>query len=309
MPPAAVAATADMSRGILLILLSSTLFAMMDASSKFIGSGLPMIELVWGRYAFHLTAMLPLLFWYSPRQLAASGRPWMQFGRAMTMLLSTTMFWLALQRMPLATTCAIAFSAPLVITALSVPFLGEKIHWRRWTALLVGFVGVLIVVRPGTGDLSTTGVLLGLGAVILNALYPFATRLVNQVDDPLTTILWSALPAFIITSLALPSVWIMPTTLQWSVMILIGILGFFGHLLLITAYRHATASILAPFSYWQLVLSVPTGFIAFHELPDQWSFLGGGLICASGLYVWYRERMMGRANVINDSAVPITIPL
>lgn len=278
----------NLSRGILLLLLAVVLFVCMDSVAKFLTTRVPVSQIVWARYLFHLVAMLPVILWHGPLRLASTVRPGLQIVRSAMLLAVTLLFNLGFRYLPLGTVTAIGFATPLVITALAVPLLKEKVGPRRWAAVLVGFAGVLVVVRPG-GDRFELAVLFPLAGALCNGCYQLATRALAGRDRALTTIFWTGLGGCAVMTPAMPWVWHSPDTLEWSLLALYGGLGFFSHYLLILAFHQASASVLAPFSYVQLVLAILSGMIFFHNTPDLWTLAGSGLICGSGLYVWYRQ--------------------
>lgn len=289
MPSFASTSQGDLSRGIVWLMLAVVLFVCMDSTAKFLTTRVPVGEIVWARYIFHLTAMLPVILWHGPLRLAATSRPGLQIMRSMMLLAVTLLFNMGFRHLPLATVTAIGFATPLVVTALAVPLLKEKVGPRRWAAVLVGFAGVLVIVRPGS-DSFDIAVLFPLAAAVCNGGYQLATRALSGRDSALTTIFWTGLGGCVAMSLVMPWIWQAPDLLEWCLLVLYGVLGFFSHYMLILAYRHASASVLAPFSYVQLVLAIVSGVIFFHNMPDAWTFLGTFLICSSGLYVWYRQR-------------------
>ncbi|HXP95609.1 MAG TPA: DMT family transporter [Telmatospirillum sp.] len=281
----------NLSRGIAWLMVAVTLFVCMDSVAKFLTTRVSVAEIVWARYVFHLGVMLPMFLWYGPRRLVVTSRPWLQITRSLMLLAVTWLFNLGFRHLPLATVTAIGFATPLFVTALAVPLLKEKVGPRRWAAVLVGFVGVLVVVRPG-GDNFDFAVFFPLAGAVCNACYQLATRALTGRDSALTTIFWTGLGGCAAMSPVMPWIWQAPDLLEWCLLILYGVLGFFSHYMLILAYRHAGASLLAPFSYVQLVLAIIAGIIFFHNAPDQWTVLGTVLICGSGLYVWYRQRQV-----------------
>lgn len=289
MPSFASAPHGNLSRGILWLLLAVTLFVCMDSVAKFLTTRVPVSQIVWARYVFHLTAMLPVILWYGPLRLAITTRPGLQIARALMLLAVTFLFNLGFQHLPLATVTAIGFATPLVVTALAVPLLKEKVGPRRWAAVLVGFAGVLVVVRPGS-DSFDLAILFPLAGAVCNGCYQLATRALSGRDRALTTIFWTGLGGCAAMSPVMPWVWHTPDALEWGLLVVYGSLGFLSHYMLILAFHQASASVLAPFSYVQLVLAILSGMIFFHNVPDIWTCVGTMLICASGLYVWYRQK-------------------
>jgi len=225
------------------------------------------------------------------RGLLHSNRPGLQIIRSLLLFAATCSNFAALQYLQLAETSAIFFSTPLMVAVLAVPLLGEHIGPRRWAAIVIGFFGVMIVIRPGLG-LMHWAAGLSLLAALFGGLYQITTRKLAGVDRAVTTTFYSALiGALVITPLA-PFVWKTPDLTDALLMIALGALGGFGHWLLILAHRLAPAPILAPFNYIQLLPMMFFGFVVFGDLPDVWTLAGAGVVLISGLYLLYRERQV-----------------
>ncbi|NGM20311.1 DMT family transporter [Roseomonas stagni] len=285
----------DPVRGILLMLAAITLFSIADAMSKQLTQTLSPLMVAWIRFAtFFLLALLFVARRGGTRFLAAR-RPWLQVARGLGVAGSALAMTFALRVLPLAEATAINFVSPAFITVLSVIFLAEKVGWRRWSAIAVGLVGVLIVVRPGSGVFQAAALLPLLtaafwaGAVI-------ATRKMAGAggDPPETTLIWSAGVGFLLFTVLLPFGWQTPDAGQVGFGMLVGLVSSIPHALVVLAYRAAPASVLAPFSYVQLVTSSLVGFIGFGAVPDSWTFAGGAVIAAAGLYTAHRERVRAR---------------
>ncbi|HEV7371427.1 DMT family transporter [Arenibaculum sp.] len=280
------------SRGIALILGAVILFVVMDSLGKYLGARYPIWQVVWARYAFHMLLMVPLLA--SGRVIMRPARPGLQLFRSLMLVSVTSLFYTALQFMPLPVASSIGFLAPLLMTALSMPLLGERVGPRRWAAVVVGFAGVLIVIRPGP-DMHPA-MLLPLLMAVCYALYQISTRVLSRSDNSLTTLFWTAIGGLVISSAMLPfGNWKTPDAEGWVMLVSLGVIGCVSHMMLIRAYAHAPAAVLAPFTYTQLVWAFPAGWIVFGDVPDAWSLVGGAVIVASGLYVWHRERVRARA--------------
>jgi drug/metabolite transporter (DMT)-like permease len=281
-------------RGILLMLATGLLFSIMDALSKEMTAHYPVLQVIWARYFFHMLIMLAVLSRLRPLgTLVRSRRPGLQLVRSLAVVLSSAFFVAAIKYIPLADATAVNFVAPLLVTALSVPMLGEKVGVRRWSAVAVGFLSVLIVIRPGPGMIHWA-VLLPLIGAVCYAFYQITTRMLAGIDDWPTTILYSAVVGVVGTSIAAPFAWTNPDWLGWAGFLALGILGSTSHLLLIRAFALAPASTLSPFGYVQLIWAILAGIIVFHDVPDAWTLLGGALIAASGLYVLFRESYLRR---------------
>jgi drug/metabolite transporter (DMT)-like permease len=287
--------TANHLRGILLMLGVGFSFTVLDATAKHLTQTLPVMEIAWGRYLFHL-AVLPLfLGGQSLRSAFRSTRPGLQILRSAFLLGSTVFFFVAVKYIPLANATAIGFISPLLVTALSVPILGERVGVRRWAAVVIGFASVLLIIRPGFGMVHWAMSLPLLTAGCFS-LYQVTTRVLSRSDGVPTTYFFSATVGLAVTTAILPSVWVTPSFWEWVSLVFLGAAGGFSHYLLIRAFAIAPASLLAPFAYVQLIWSTAIGYLWFGDFPDLWTFGGGAIICLSGLYVLYRERRVVAGN-------------
>jgi drug/metabolite transporter (DMT)-like permease len=224
------------------------------------------------------------------RRLLATRRPGVQIGRSLLMLVSNMMFVVAITRVPLATASAIGFTSPLIVTALSVPLLHESVGIRRWSAVIVGFVGALLVIRPGSG-LHDPAVLLLLLSSAAYALYQIATRWVGFYDDAAIGIVFSALLGSLVMTAVLPFVFVWPQNpLDIVLFCSLGLLGGAGHYLVIRAFQSGPAAVIAPLGYIELIGTATLGYLIFGNFPDAWTWLGAAIIIASGLYIALRER-------------------
>jgi drug/metabolite transporter (DMT)-like permease len=268
------------------MLVAVVLFVVMDALGKYLSLRYPVIQVVWARYAFHLLAMAPILL--HPRVTVLTNRLGLQLLRSMCLLGTTFLFYSAVQHIPLATANAIAFVGPLLVTALSVPLLGERVGPRRWAAVFVGFIGVMVIIRPGAG-MRDWAMLLPVGVAVCFAFYQITTRLLSRTDAALTTLFWTGAGGLLVSTAALPFNWTTPDLFSWVLLASIGVVGCVSHLLMIKAYQAAPAAVLAPFIYTQLVWAIPMGYVLFGDFPDSWTLVGAAIVVGSGLYVWYRE--------------------
>lgn len=277
-------------RGVAYMLLATACFSLLDMSAKLMTRDMDVIQIVWGRYLFNFLLFAPvLLFRGRPARLIATRRPGLQIVRSVFLVGSTFAFWVGLKYLPLAQAVTLGFASPLLVTAFSVPMLGERVGVHRWSAVLAGLAGVLIVVRPGMGLLHWA-VAMPLVTALCYALYQILTRVLSRTDEALTSLLYGALGGMVLTSLAVPFVWVPPTPEQWLALAWLGLLGGAGHFLLIRAFTSAPASVLAPFNYSGLLWATLLGWLAFGDLPDGWTAAGAALIIASGLYILHRER-------------------
>jgi drug/metabolite transporter (DMT)-like permease len=277
--------------GIALIVLTVGLFATMDTIAKWLCLFYPVVQVVWARYTFNLVALLPVLAQRGPRAALRTTRPGLQIARGVLLLASTGFFFAALSLIPIATAASIGFVGPLLVVALSAIILKEKVGPRRWTAVGVGFVGVLIIIRPGVGDASWA-MLLPLATAVCFAAFQIVTRILARSDDGTTTLVWSSGVGALLVNLAVPFAWVTPEAWHWIPLVVVGALGALSHWVLILAYDRAPASVLAPNSYTNLLWTIPFGYLVFGNLPDGWMLLGAAILIACGLYVWARERQL-----------------
>jgi drug/metabolite transporter (DMT)-like permease len=208
------------------------------------------------------------------------------------MLVSNAVFVIAIARVPLATASAIGFTSPLIVTALSVPLLRESVGIRRWSAVIVGFAGALLVIRPGSG-LHDPAVLLLLLSSAAYALYQIATRWVSFYDDAATGIVFTALVGSLAASLMLPFVFVLPHgPLDLALFCSLGVLGGGGHYLVIRAFQSGQAAVIAPLGYVELIGTTILGYVIFGNFPDLLTWIGAAVIIASGIYIAFRERRL-----------------
>lgn len=281
--------------GIALAIAAYLMFAGIDSSAKWLGLvGISAVQIVFLRYAIHLLLVAAIHLPRHGRGLVRTGSLKLQALRAMTLLGATVCNFLAVQYLPLTVTGAIAFTVPLLICALSVPMLGESVGWRRWTAIGVGFLGVLVIVRPGT-DAFHPAALLCLAAALSTAFYMLFTRRVSGFDSAATSQFYVGIFA---TISLLPLVifhWSWPTTPDgWFAFFAVGIFGFVGHQLITMAAGLAPASVLAPFAYFQIIFLASASWLVFNQPPDVWLYIGAPIVIGSGLYIWLRERSLAK---------------
>ena len=273
------------------------LFVSLDTCAKYLGQLYPVPQVVWARFFFH---GLWLVLYLGPRlrQIAVTRRPGLQVLRALFLLTTTILFFTGLSFLPLVDASAIMLTGPLIVTALSVPLLGEFVGPRRWASIAVGFIGALVIIRPGSGVMQVAA-LFPLGAACLYALYQITTRKLSQIDRPLTTLLYSVSVGVPVTTLALPFFWVTPDLKGWLLMAGLGLLGGVSHFTLIKAFQASTVGTVAPFSYSNLIWATLLGYLVFDDLPDKWTVIGAIILVGSGLYIFHRERVRRE-----DSAPP-----
>jgi len=283
----------DRMTGIALMCGAVFLFAGNDASAKFLNAYMDSVQVVWARYMSAFALAVVLINPVRNPQVMRTGRPWLQLGRSALLVISTTLNFIALRYLQLDQTMAIMFSTPFLVALLGGPLLGEWIRWRRWTAIIVGFCGVLLVTRPGAGGIHPAALLI-LCSALCYALYVISTRILSRTDSDGTTNLYSNLVGAIVVTVAVPFVWTPQSDpLVIVLMCSMGLLSGIGHFLLIRAHRLAPAAVLAPFIYSEIVWMIALGFLVFGDKPNRWTLAGVAVVIASGLYLLYRERVAG----------------
>jgi drug/metabolite transporter (DMT)-like permease len=291
--PATPALGHNVFRGLAFVVGAVTCFAFLDAIAKWLSQSYPTGQVVWTRYTVGTLFAVA----YASRALGfrmfRTARPWLQFTRGLLLVVCTALNFVALNYLPLADTLAVLFTSPLMTCALSVPLLGEKVGWRRWSAIAVGFAGILLIVRPGFAEVHWA-VLCALGAAFFGALYNIATRVAAAHDSVQVSLVYVSLVGALLATPALSLGWVTPGGWDWGLFLALGLCGGFGHLLLISAFAHAPASTLAPFSYTQILWTTILGYLLFDRLPDLWTVAGIVVIICSGLYLLHRERLLGR---------------
>ncbi|MBT3358396.1 MAG: DMT family transporter [Rhodospirillales bacterium] len=274
-------------RGIAWMLLSILIATVMDTTAKYLTQFYPVLQIIWARYIFQAVLVFIVLAPRLPR-LAQTNRLGMQLLRSAILLAASIFFLFGLRSVPLADASAIMFMAPLIVIALSVPLLKERVGPRRWMAVVVGLIGALIIVRPGVGVMQTAA-LFPVGTAVLYAFYMIATRHLSHTDSPVTTLIYTACVGAVVMSAIAPFVWIAPDMKGWLLLVVLGCLGAGCHFALIKAFDEAAASAVTPFEYSRLIWATVLGFLVFGDLPDGWTIVGATLIVAAGLYVYRRE--------------------
>jgi drug/metabolite transporter (DMT)-like permease len=278
--------------GIALMCGAVATFSCLDTTAKYLGRHIDVVQVVWARYTFAFLLTLIISNPLSRPGLLRSGRPVLQVTRAVILLGSTALNFFALKYLRLDQVLAITFSTPFFVAALSGPVLGEWVGPRRWAAIGVGFIGVLVVTRPGFG-LVHPAAILAVSATICYAAYMLTTRLLSRVDSNDTTLFYSNFIGAVLMAPIVPFFWQMPDLWQFLLMMMAGALASFGHFMLIVAHRHAPASVLSSFIYSQLVWVVALGYAVFGDVPDGYTLAGASIVIASGLYIFHRERIRG----------------
>ncbi len=276
-------------KAIIFSLLGWMFLPVMDGFAKFLSSELPILQITWARYFFTVIFILPIMFFFFNKQLVWSDKPKLQILRGLILLSANICFFYSISVISLAKALTLAFIAPLIVTAFSPLFLGEKVGFRKWTAVTIGFIGSLVVIRPGFLELNIAS-LAALCTGLLYGFYLIITRKLSKSDNPLLTLLITGVVGAILVSLIIPFYWINPTINQWSLMAGIGVFACIGHLFLILSLKYADASKLAPLGYTEIIPNILIGYYFFSEIPDNWTYLGLVIIVLSGLYISKREK-------------------
>lgn len=290
----------DRLTAILLMCMAVTLFSCLDTTAKYLitVAKVPTEQVIWLRFIGQILLMIAIVGPAAVPSLFRTKRPGLQLIRSLLMVTTTACNFIAVKYLRLDQTVAIAFLAPLVVALLAGPVLGEYVGWRRMMAIMTGFVGIVIAVRPGFADVHwAIGV--SLASMLAYAIFMLVTRKLSSVDPPLVTLFYAMFAGAVGGAVFAIPVWVWPEHWwYWLLLLCLGAFGGFGHYLLIHAYRLAPASIVSPFIYFQFISMVSLGYLVFGDLPDMWTVSGALVIIASGLYLVHRERTVkGKVDV------------
>jgi len=275
-------------KAIIFNLLAWVMLPVMDGFAKYLSSDMPVLQITWARYFFTVVFTLPVMMLFFRNKLVWTDKPKLQIIRGLVLLAANICFFYAISVISLAKALTLAFVAPLIVTAFSPIFLGERVGVRRWTAVIIGFIGSLVVIRPGFVEINLAS-LSALCTGIMYGFYLIITRKLSTSDNSLLTLLLTGTVGLIVISLTMPFIWMNPSPLQWSLMAGIGLFACIGHLFLILSLKYADASKLAPFSYFEIITNIIIGYYFFNDFPDNWTFLGLFIIILSGIYISRRE--------------------
>lgn len=274
------------------------LFTTTDGAAKYLTVSLPPEQIIWMRYVVVSVILVPVLIYRRADGLMRTRRPALHVLRGLLLMISGLLFVAALGYLPLELATAIGFVSPLYVTALSIPLLGEHVGLRRWAAVGIGFLGVLLILRPG-GAAFTPAMLLPLASSLCWAVGLIITRRMRGGEQALTVLAYSSFTGLIASApLAWPG-WQSPTPVEWALLAAVGVFNALAQYLIIRAFMLAPASLLAPFSYSTIVWATLIGAIVFGSFPDPLSLAGTAVLIGAGLYVWHRERTL---------TTPITAP-
>ena len=275
-------------KAIILNLSAWVMLPIMDGFAKYLSSTLPVLQITWSRYFFTVVIVLPIMLVFFRKNLTWTEQPKLQLIRGLLLFCANILFFYSISIISLAKALTLAFISPLIVTALSPILLGEKVGFRRWAAVITGFIGSLIVIRPGFLEINLAS-MAALGTGVLYGFYLIVTRKLHNSDSPLLTLLLTGIVGVIIGSMIVPTVWVQPTITEWYMMFAIGFFASIGHLFLILSLKYADASKLAPFGYFEILTNIIIGYFFFNHFPDYWHFLGLFIIISSGIYIFRRE--------------------
>jgi len=290
--------------GVALMLGAMAVLPGIDVIAKLLGQqGMPILQVVWARLALGALMTLPFALRIAGPKALWPDRPWYHTLRAAFLVAATFFFFLSLKWLPIADALAIFFVQPLIVTVLSAFVLREAVGPRRWIAVAVGFIGTLIIIRPGIAELNP-GSWLAFGAGVTLAFYFVMTRAISGRAHAMVTMFQTSLLGGLILSAGIWWVWVWPSSTQWAMLAALAFIGTAGHLLIVRAYDHAEASLLAPLAYTEMITSVALGWLFFSDFPDAYTFLGVAILISCAIYISMRERANGQVPAPKAQAQP-----
>ena len=263
------------------------LLPFMDGIAKHLSTEIHFIQVVWGRYFFMAFISLFVTYFFFNKHLIIPKNLYIQISRSLSLFLSTILFFFSISIISLTEALTLHFISPVIVTILSVLILRESVGIRRWIAVFLGFIGALIVIRPGFNEINTA-TLAAFGSGAAYAFYIISTRRLSM-DSPLLTLVFTGITGALLISLVVPFYWTWLSSGQWFLLISLASIGSFAHLLMIISFRYAEASKLAPFAYFEIVTNVLIGFFYFQDFPNKWIWIGLSFIVLSGVYISLRE--------------------
>ena len=278
-------------RGPILNLSAWLILPIMDAIAKYLSYSLPILQITWFRFFFSAVITGIFIYLFSRKSFVRSKNIKSQVLRGILLLTSSLLFFYAISVISLAKALTLAFICPLIVTALSPYFLKERVGRRRWTAVIVGFIGVLLVIRPGIVEFNWAS-LASLGTGLCYAIYLIVTRSLKDTDNGLLTLLFTSIVGTVVLSVYLPFVWVNPSLNQLLLAVNMGFIAALAHGLIIISYNFSDASKLAPLGYFEIIPNIIIGYIWFSDFPDKYTIVGLLVIILSGIYVFRRERII-----------------
>lgn len=295
-PADAQARASARRRGIILLLVATVGFALSAGFAKAIGARVPVAEVILFRNAFAIPALLPVVLASGGLAALATRNPMSHAARTLFGMMGMVGAFYGYVHLPIATVTALGFTMPLFLTVLSVPLLNESVGWRRGAAVMVGFLGVVLMVRPGGEGMRGEGlaVTLCLLGSVGWALAMITIRKMGEAgESSVAIVFWFTVGSAALAGIAAVPVWVWPTPLEWALLAGIGLVSALAQVLMTTAYRTGETTLLAPFEYAGIVWTTALGAFIWAELPDAWDFLGIAVLVAAGIYIWHREVVLG----------------
>ena len=267
----------------------------MDGMAKYLSSEIHFLQVVWGRYFFMVLISLPIAIFFFRNNFKWPNNLQIQILRSLFLFLSTVLFFYAISVLSLAESLTLAFISPIIVTLLSAFLLKEKVGLRRWLAVIIGFIGAIIVIRPGFIEMQLA-TFAALGTGVAYAFYVISTRKLSSIDSPIITLIFTGLSGALVISLVMPFFWTNLSNMQWLIMIGLAAVGTAGHFCLILSLKYAEASKLAPFAYFEIVTNIIIGYYWFGDFPSIWIWIGLIIIVTSGVYITFRENISNKKN-------------
>ena len=277
-------------KAILLNISAWMLLPFLDGIAKHLSTEIHFLQVVWGRYFFMALISLFFTYFFFNKHLKWPNNIQIQLIRSLFLFLSTVLFFYAISVISLAEALALSFISPMIVTLLSAIILKEQVGIRRWSAVVIGFIGVLFVVRPGFNEINIASIT-ALGCGVCYAFYIISTRKLSNQDSPFLTLTFTGLTGSILISFIVPFYWSWPTLTQLSLLLSLAAIGTLAHFLLILSLNFAEASKLAPLAYSEIIMNVVIGYYFFGDFPNQWIWLGLFIIISSGVYISFRENV------------------
>ena len=281
----------NLFKGVLFFMTAILIISVVDTICKLFTKELHAVQIVWG-YFIGINLTLWVFFFLKGEKLSKlmkTNKPILQILRPAFLVCSISSLFVGLTYLPLAEATAIGFVAPLFITILSVPILKEKVGIHRWSAVIVGLIGVIIIIRPGSDLWHFASIMPLLGAIFF-ALFQILTRLLSITENTYTTLFFTGLGGLIWSSIIVPFVWVSPSQAHIIIFLLTGVLGALAHLCMISAFDRTEASLLAPYNYTKLIWVAILGYLIFDDIPSHNMWIGAAVIVSAGFYIIYRER-------------------
>jgi len=272
------------------------LLPLMDGLAKFLSQEIHFLQVVWGRYFFMALISLFITFLFFRQHLKWPSNFQIQLIRSLFLFLSTILFFYAISIISLPEALTLAFVSPMIVTLLSAIILKEEVGFRRWSAVVVGFIGVLFVIRPGFNEVNLATIT-ALGCGICYAIYIISTRKLSNQDSPFLTLIFTGLSGAIFISFIVPFYWTSLSLTQLGLLLSLAAIGTLAHFLLILSLNFAEASKLAPLCYSEIIMNVIIGYYFFGDFPDQWIWLGLFIIISSGIYISIRENVKKKITI------------